>query len=366
MFRSRPELKKYVTIYIISLLLIGGLSACSIPISLGNLLPELGSDKAGTFTIPDITKSGFDLAPFLEDSKNQDLVGSTIGKTVIKLDGVDLDGLNSVIDLTGQDELRSKFVSISMSYKFLLKKVGNYTASNVALQTYMAPADDSIVSDSSNAFGTPIQVEFVNGSQIVEATVNLTPKQIQIINDKKLRIGFSLTGMITDFKSPTAGLSYEIQSLKIVDLKVNLDEQFPTGNNGDIISIANIDTGIAKVHNLTLDYAATIKQSTPTVLKGIATVELYLSAVSEVNLYSEKNLVKSIDVDLAKSLVNIEGQLKVGNPLVATVLADDKVRYGLKIKGTAIGIEAVEGNDSAVTFEYAVTKLMGSAGVGLF
>ncbi len=339
------------------------LSACSVPVPLGSLLSELGSNKSGTFDIKNISKSGFDLAPFLGESKSQNLAGPTVGQTTILLDPLDLDGLNPVIDLTNRDEIQSKLVSISMSYKFVLTKIGEYTTNNVTLQPYFAPADNSNVSDSANALGAPIAVNFVDNNQTIEATVELNAEQIKAINARKFRLGFGLTGSITDFNGLIAGLSYDIESLKITNLKVNVNERFPSGENGEVISVASIDTGIVKVNSLTLDYAATIKQSTPIVLKGTATVKLYLAAVSETNLYQDSNLIKSIDVDIAGG--TLQGQLSVQNPLVDTVLADNKIRYGVTVEGSGLGIEAVAGNDTAVNFEYEVTKLDGTAGAGL-
>jgi len=338
------------------------LSACSVPVPLGDLLPQLGENKSGQFAIPNISKSGFDLAPFLGESKAKSLTGPTVGQTVIVLDGLDLDGLNPVIDLSGRDEIQSKLVSIGLSYKIALTKVGDYTTQNVMVQPYMAPADGSQLTDAANALGSPVALNFVAGSQTIEARVDLKASQIKAINERKLRLGFGLTGTIKDFNSLLAGLSYDIKSFKIVDLKVNVDERFPAGGNGDVLSIADIDTRGLTVNSLDLAYAATIKQSTPEVLKGTATVELYLAASSETNLYQPSNLIKSIDVDISGS--TLTGSLSVQNPLVAAVLANDQVRYGIKIRGSSLGIEAVASNDTEVTFEYEVTKLTGTVGIG--
>jgi len=312
------------------------LSACSVPVPLGDLLPQLGENKSGQFAIPNISKSGFDLAPFLGESKAKSLTGPTVGQTVIVLDGLDLDGLNPVIDLSGRDEIQSKLVSIGLSYKIALTKVGDYTTQNVMVQPYMAPADGSQLTDAANALGSPVALNFVAGSQTIEARVDLKASQIKAINERKLRLGFGLTGTIKDFNSLLAGLSYDIKSFKIVDLKVNVDERFPAGGNGDVLSIADIDT------------------------RGL--IELYLAASSETNLYQPSNLIKSIDVDISGS--TLTGSLSVQNPLVAAVLANDQVRYGIKIRGSSLGIEAVASNDTEVTFEYEVTKLTGTVGIG--
>lgn len=361
MFKNKIQAKLHLSFLLSSIILM--FSACSIPIPLGDLLPELGSNNSGSFIIPHITTSGFDIVPYIGDSKSRTITTTSAEKTSIILDNLDLDGANSVIDLTGRDELQSRLVSVSVNSRFLLKKIGNYDSNGVVFQAYLAPANGSSITSAANALGSAIPVDFINGSQTIEVTVGLNSEQIQAINDRKLRLGFSIKGTISGFDSPTVGLSYDVESLKITDLKANVNEQFPTGNNGAILSIANIDTGIAKVNSLTLDYTAKIKQSSPEVLKGTAKVALYLASSSETNLYQEINLVKVIDVDIVGDIIT--GKLSVQNPLVATVLVDNKVRYGVKITGDGIGIEAVAGSNNEVMFEYEITKLTGTAGVGL-
>lgn len=346
------------------------LSACSVPVPLGDLLPQLGDNKSGQFSIPNISKSGFDLAPFLGDQKAQTLtVPAPEGddKTVVVDFFYPADpNQSNIIDLSGRDEIQSQLVSLGLQYKIDLTKVGDYTLfqNEVVLQLFLAPSNEGgLIGDDLNKLGEPVVVKFDGGSQTIEAKVDLKPLQIQAINERKLRIAVKSNGRMIDIKSDEAGIRFDILSFQIVDLKVNVDESFPAGDNGDVISIADIDTKGLTVNSLTLDYAATIKQSTPEVLKGIATVELYLAASSETNLYQASNLIKSLDIDISGA--TLAGSLSVQNPLVADVLANDQVRYGVKIRASNLGIEAVSGNDTEVVFEYDVTKLSGTAGVGL-
>ena len=212
-------MKKLIALLLLVLLL----SGCPVaPLAWKVNLMDKIETKTGSFNIElPFTTGEYDLLSFVGANKSGEYKVNVPIKGKIPLS---LPIVAIPVDFTDQ-EISVELTAATIKYQILLRSIGDLRG-NISVQAYLTDENTDLESADSK-LGEQIIFDLSKDEQVFTREVVLTAKQLKGINERKLKIGFKVSGNMEVVRSGVVGVAYELQTLGLKDMKFAFDEKMP-------------------------------------------------------------------------------------------------------------------------------------------
>ncbi len=335
-------MKKLIALLLLVLLLSGCPGA---PLAWKVNLMDKIETKTGSFNIElPFTTGEYDLLSFVGANKSGEYKVNVPIKGKIPLS---LPIVAIPVDFTDQ-EISVELTAATIKYQILLRSIGDLRG-NISVQAYLTDENTDLESADSK-LGEQIIFDLSKDEQVFTREVVLTAKQLKGINERKLKIGFKVSGNMEVVRSGVVGVAYELQTLGLKDMKFAFDEKMPDAD-GEIADFSDAEPIPPQVVGLRLDYTLGLNHDGD--FSGITTAQVYVAPIDETDIFQEKYIFGNAkDIDMSKNEQDISGSASVNSIQLNAARKDQKLRVGLRLIGKDVAINK-GGN---ITFEYELKK----------